>query len=145
MTEKERKFGLGVLILFFNKDFSKILLLKRNEEKRKRNKADWGLVGGRVELGEKLVDSCIRECKEEIGVNLKPKDLTFIDIKENPFLTEVHHAVWFIYFAKLNEKEKIILNAESDESGWFSIEKLPERMIDSPESIRKLVQKARKI
>ena len=80
----DRKFGLGVVICIFNRDFSKILLLKRNEEKRNKNKADWGNVGGKVGLGEKLVNACIRETKEEIGVTLNPEKLIIIvpDIKE---------------------------------------------------------------
>jgi 8-oxo-dGTP pyrophosphatase MutT (NUDIX family) len=54
MENKDRKFGLGVIMLILNRDLSKILLLKRNAEKRARNGLDWGNVGGRVELGEYL-------------------------------------------------------------------------------------------
>jgi ADP-ribose pyrophosphatase YjhB (NUDIX family) len=139
----ERKFGLGVLVLIFNKEFSKILLLKRNEEKRKKNNADWGFVGGRVELGEKLLDSCIREVREETNLHLNQNDLILIDIKENPFLTEIHHAIWFIYSIGIEEKEKITLNSESEEYGWFDIEKLPERMIDSLEEAKNLIKKVK--
>jgi hypothetical protein len=38
--EKPTRFGLGVFVCIFNRDFSKILLLKRNEEKRKTWDAD---------------------------------------------------------------------------------------------------------
>ena len=63
---ENRKFGLGVIVCIFNRDFSKMLLLKRNKEKRKLNKADWGNAGGRVELGERLVNACVRETKKKI-------------------------------------------------------------------------------
>src|SRR3989344_8844151 len=118
---ENRKFGLGVIMCVFNRDFSKIFLLKRNEEKRNKNKADWGNVGGRVELGEKLIDACIREAKEEIGVNLNPEKLKLIEIKETPYLTDVFHAIHFVYATTLDENEEITLNEESDECKWFKL------------------------
>jgi len=140
----ERKFGLGVLICVFNRDFSKILLLKRNQEKRNKNKADWGYVGGRVEFGEKLSDACIREAKEEIGVILNPEKLKFIEIKESPFLSDVFHAIHFVYATILNENTKIIINNESDEYNWFNIDNLPDKMLDSKEDIARLTILAKK-
>ena len=145
---EDRKFGLGVIICIFNRDFSKILLLKRNEEKRKGNKADWGNVGGRVELGEKLVDSWLREAKEEIGVDLNPKKLKLIEVKETPYLTDIFHAIHFVYAAILDENEKIILNFngdyESDEYKWFNLKELPDKTLDLKEDLIKLSIVAKK-
>ena len=140
----ERKFGLGVVICIFNKDFSKILLLKRNEEKRKKYKADWGNVGGRVELGEKLIDACLREAREEIGINLNSKNLKFLEIDENPYLTEIFHSIHFIYATTLDEDERIEINYGSDEYNWFKLDNLPKSMIDKPEKIRRFAKLARK-
>ena len=144
----DRKFGLGVIVCLFNRDFSKILLLKRNEEKRNRNKADWRNVGGRVELGEKLVDACLREAKEEIEVNLNPEKLKLIEVKETPYLTDIFHAIHFIYAGILDENEKIILNFndehESDEYKWFNLKELPDKTLDPKEDLIKLSIMARK-
>lgn len=146
---EDRKFGLGVIVCLFNRDFSKILLLKRNEEKRKRNKADWGNVGGRVELGEKLMDTCLREAKEEIGIDLNPERLKLIDIKETPFLSEIFHAIHFVYAGILDETEKIILNFngefESEEYKWFNLKELPDKTLDPKEDIIKLSIAAKKL
>jgi len=57
---ENNKFGLGVIVCIFNRDFSKIFLLKRNKAKRDLNKADWGNPGGRVDWGEKLAETCVR-------------------------------------------------------------------------------------
>lgn len=145
----ERKFGLGVIVYVFNKDFSKILLLKRNEEKRNRNKADWGNVGGRVELGEKLIDACLREAKEEIGIDLNSKKLKLIEIKETPYLTDIFHAIHFVYATILDEKEKIILNFngnnESDEYKWFKLKELPDKTLDKKQDIIKVADKSNKM
>jgi ADP-ribose pyrophosphatase YjhB (NUDIX family) len=144
----ERKFGLGVVICIFNRDFSKIFLLKRNEEKRKKNKADWGNVGGKVELGEKLIDACVREANEEIGVKLNPNMIKLLEVTETPFISEVYHAIHFIYATVLDEDEKIILNFngehESDEYGWFDLNKLPDKMLDPKEEIKRYSELAKK-
>lgn len=140
---EDRKFGLGVIVCVFNRDFSKILLLKRNEEKRKRNKADWGNIGGRVELGEKLIETCLREAKEEIGVDLNPEKLKLIEIKETPFLSEIFHAIHFVYATILDEKEEINLNNESEEYKWFGIRDLPNKMLDTKGEIIRLGKIAR--
>ncbi|MFA5258893.1 MAG: NUDIX hydrolase [Candidatus Pacearchaeota archaeon] len=140
----DRKFGLGVIVCIFNRDFSKMLFLKRNEEKRKRNNADWGNVGGRVELGEKLIDACIREAKEEIKVDLDPEKLKLIEIKETPYLTEIFHALHFVYATILDEDEKITINSESDEYKWFDVNNLPEKTLDSKDDLIKLSNIAKK-
>ena len=145
----ERKFGLGVIVYVFNRDFSKILLLKRNEEKRNRNKADWENVGGRVGLGEKLIDACLREAKEEIGIDLNPNKLKLIEVKETPYLTDIFHAIHFVYATVIDEKEKIILNFngdhESDEYKWFNLKELPDKTLDKKEDIIEIANKAKKI
>ncbi len=145
MEKIDRKFGLGVFICVFNRDFSKILLLKRNEEKRKRSGADWGNVGGRVEFGETSVQACVRETREEIGVKIKPERLKLVEVKETPYLSDIFHAIHFVYATILDEDEKIILNFngdnESDEYNWFDIENLPDKMIDSKEDIFKWLEK----
>jgi len=123
--------------------------LKRNEEKRNRNKADWGNVGGRVELGEKLIDACLREAKEEIGVDLNPKKLKLIEVKEAPHLTDVFHAIHFVYATIIDEDEKIILNFngnhESDEYKWVKLTNLPDKTLDKKQDIIETANKAKEM
>lgn len=143
---ENRRFGLGVIVCIFNIDFSEILFLRRNKAKRNLNKADWGNLGGRVEWGEKLIDACVREVKEESGINLDPKQLKLLDIKEtteNPIAPTVHF-LQFIYATRIDKTEEIILNEESEEYGWFNLKELPERILDSKEYLIKLSIMAKK-
>lgn len=139
------KFGLGVFTLIFNKDFSKIFLLKRNEEKRKKFDADWGNVGGRVELREHSIDAGIREAREEAGLILEKNKVKLIDILEHPNFTPRHHSVHFVYATSIAESTPIIINDESDEYAWFDLKDLPNRMIDKKEDIIAWASKAKEI
>ncbi len=133
-------FSLGVFVCFFNRDYSKILLLYRNEEKRNKHGADWGNVGGAVEPGETSAQGAIREIDEEIGLELKESDLRLLAVREAPKYKPGLQALQFVYATTVDENVKITLNAraptlESDSYKWFDVTALPERMLDTKEDI----------
>ena len=137
---ENNKFGLGVFTCVFNTDYSKILLLFRNSEKRKRWGADWGNVGGVVEFGETTLQACIREIMEEIGVKMNKSNLKLIYVKETLKFMPHLQAVHFVYAASIDENTKILLNAksstvESERYEWFSVSNLPKKMFDSEDEI----------
>ena len=135
-------FGLGVVLLVLNRDMTKILLLKRNKAKRKKWGYSWGNVGGRTELGELMLDACIREAREEIGLKLRKKDVKLFAIKESPCFTPEVHAMHFFYFTKIDENTRVCINCESDKCAWFSVNKLPKDIIDADlANLIKLVRK----
>ena len=137
--------GLGVFVIIFNPDFSKVLFLKRNEEKRKRWNATWGNVGGKLEKREYSLDGILREAREEIGIDLDKSKIKFIHAKEDPNFTDSVHAVHFIYATTLDESTSIKINSESDEYKWFSINNLPDSMLDKPAFIMEIREKAMEI
>lgn len=143
---ENNKFGLGVIVCIFNRDFSKIFLLKRNKAKRDLNKADWGNPGGRVEWGEKLAEACAREVKEESGIDLDPKQLKLLEIKEiteNPIAPTVHF-LQFVYATKVEKMDEVVLNEESEDYGWFNLKELPDKTLDKKEDLIKLSIDAKK-
>jgi len=141
----DKVFGLGVFVCTFNSDFSKILLVKRNEEKRKKWNADWGNIGGKIEFGETSMDACIREAKEETGLNLNKNNIKLLYVKETPHFLEAVHALHFVYATAIDEKEKITVNNEADGYQWFDVINLPDRMIDKKEDILQINKLAKKI
>ena len=127
--EKPARFGVGVFVFIFNKEFSKILLIRRNAEKRKKYGFSWGTPGGKLELGEYSIDGAVREIGEETGINLDKKSVKLLEMIELPNFTNDVHGFAFKYGAIADEKVKVRLNKESDGHKWFSINNLPEDRI----------------
>lgn len=63
MGRKEDCFHLGVKALIFNEK-NKMLLLERHHPSKKMY---WDIPGGRLLRGESLIETLIREVKEETG------------------------------------------------------------------------------
>lgn len=142
---EKKRFGVGIFVVLFNKEFSKILLVKRNEEKRKKWGADWGNVGGKLEFGEYSADACVREAAEEIGIKLDPKKIKLMEVKERPNFYEDVHGFHFAYAGFLDETAKIKINDEADEYKWFNLNDLPESMLDPKEELIAFAEKAKKL
>lgn len=133
---KIKDMGRAVFLIIFNKDFSKILLLKRNIQKRNYWGVSWGNVGGKIDPGESSMEAIIRESFEEICVNFNKKDLKLLHIKEIPHAREKWHPIHFFYGASIDEDNtQISLCNESEDYSWFDLDNLPEDMFDSKEFI----------
>lgn len=80
----------------------------------------WEFVGGKVEKGETDSEALIRECREEIDVELKVNDL-FIDlVHEYPDIT-VHLS---LYNAEIAEGEPKML--EHNDIKWITPAEIPQ-------------------
>lgn len=114
--------GLGVLILNENEE---ILLEKRSDN------GLYCLVGGGVDLGEKVIDGAKREIKEEIGLDIE--DLHFMGVKsgEEEMLLypngDLTYYVDFFFYCHIDSKKQIpvISDDESTELRFFALDKLP--------------------
>lgn len=90
--------------LFIARSTNRYLFLLRNDDTYSNT---WGLVGGRVEKDEQIIDCLNREISEEVGVipnmiKIIPLDLytsqdekfeyhTFVCIVENEFIPDLNH------------------------------------------------------
>ncbi len=98
----------------------KVLICRRNIEPRK---GEWCLPGGRVNLGETLGETVLREAKEELGIEVKIERQigTFDSI-----LPQQHYTATAYLVTPVNDEE-IKLNEEHIEYKWVeSVDELSE-------------------
>ena len=80
--------GVGAVIIADDK----VLIVKRAHDPRK---GEWSLPGGRVKLGESLIDATQREIREETGleVNVGPLVELFDRVHRHDGLIEYHFVI----------------------------------------------------
>ena len=96
----------------------KILIAKRNQEPGKNK---WALPGGFIESNENPEKACLRELKEETGVEGKIIKLVGV----YPRKTKIYGSLIVIGYAIRVFKEDISVNSELKEAKFFSREDLP--------------------
>lgn len=87
---------------------------------RKRGTEKFMFPGGKPELGESVLDTAIREVKEEIGIGLEAKQLTQIGVYEAPAANEAKHTVVATVFTYDGDTIEPQMAAEIAELSWVS-------------------------
>ena len=126
------RLGVGLLIFRSNK-----LLLERRSDCNK-----WGLIGGGVEIGEKVEDAAIRECFEETALRLNIENLKFFglysdinDFRVIKYPDSCFHAIDLIYSYELKENNvNIKKSEESFEISFFSLNNIPQNIVPPAKS-----------
>lgn len=133
---KRIKFLLGTTVILFNERLNKVLMMRRNSNK-KLAPGIWANIGGKIEWAESTLDAAAREVWEETGFRIKPKDLRFVTYSER-----VGHGLMMIYAAKVKEAPPK-MTKEHSHAEWFKIDKLPKPRIKDPieEARRVLMEK----
>lgn len=67
MTQQDHPW-IGVDAIILNEDKTKVLLIKRGS---KTYHGMWGFVSGKVEWGEEIAETVIREAKEEVNLDIE--------------------------------------------------------------------------
>ena len=123
MENKNVRAGVGILLI---KD-DKVLLGKRNADPRKASSElhgedTWTPPGGKMEFGEKIIDSVKREILEETGV--KAKDIELISIT-NDIVPDSHFVTLGFLCKNFEGQPKVMEPEEIVEWKWFSLDNLP--------------------
>lgn len=95
----------------------KILLLHRQDHKPQGN--TWGVPAGKVDAGENILESMIREIHEETGFLLPSSQISYFKkvFVKYPDIDFIYH----IYHTVLNQKPSVIINnAEHKDFKWVS-------------------------
>ncbi len=121
--------GVGVMILKDNK----ILLGLRHYDK---NKADselhgentWMMPGGKVDFGEKLADTAVREIKEETSLKIKKEDLKLFSVSDDIIPDDAHFVTIGFLCEKFEGEPKVMEPDEIIKWQWFPFDSMPENM-----------------
>ena len=131
MGELKHRFVLlqdGAAAVILN-DKKQILLQSRADRDK------WGLPGGCQELGERFVDTVIREIKEETNLDVNVSDLKLIDIvsgssRRNDYPNGdvvINNTVLYMTDKYTGELK---WDSESKDMRFFDLDKLPENLND---------------
>ena len=109
---------ISVLLLPIKKN--KIFLIKRANTGWEDGK--WSIPGGRVEIGDSIMESAIRELKEEVAIEIKKQDLELVHVEyiKDKFIN---------FFFSFTPNNTNIIPQEEDkvsDYGWFDLNNLPE-------------------
>ena len=105
-----------ISVLIYN-DQHDILIQKRSANKRSYPNR-WALLHGHVEEGETVEVAAVRECKEELGIEVEMSELHPFTTIEN---SETHATYYFYVRFNKNEAEFILQKEELSQVKWCSI------------------------
>lgn len=115
---------IASLYLFLIED-GKILLQRRY--KTGYEDGNYGVPSGHLEEGESLTEGLAREVKEEINIDIKPKDAKLVQVmhrKESDIRLD-----FFFVTKRYSGKPKNVEPNKCDDLQWFPLEELPTNTI----------------
>jgi 8-oxo-dGTP diphosphatase len=116
--DKVIKIGCEILVI----KEGKLLFGKR---KNTFGEGSWGLPGGHLEYGEKLVDAAKRELEEETGI--KEGDLELVAIVDDP-REDQHYLHVAFELDNFTGEVKLMEPEKCEEWKFFSLEELPDNI-----------------
>lgn len=130
-TIQEDCFHLGVKALIISND-KRILLLERDHPVKKKY---WDIPGGRLQKGETLKDTLIREVKEETGwavQEIQPFAMVLSDIRIETPQQDVG-LIFSIFLCKTATLFHPVLSEEHVNFGWFSPKETIQKLAHYPQ------------
>lgn len=129
--EKIIKVGVGVMI----KDGNKILLGHRSAKRKDTGGIyepdTWTLPGGKQEYDETVIETAIREIKEETNLDIKNPEVYSVS---DDFQSDRHFVTVEMITSDYKGKVKIMEPEKEDEWKWFDLDDLPKN-IYSPSKV----------
>jgi nucleoside triphosphatase len=114
----DKQFPKIVVGCFILNDQGEILLCKSHKWP-----GLWVVMGGHIEWGESISDACIREVKEEVGLNVEFSRI--IEVAEFIFDPSFHEQKHFVALQSechvVGDSDPKIDNDEIQEARWFSL------------------------
>lgn len=118
------------IILQEKDDTIQILLHRRKNTGYQDGKWDIA-ASGHVDEGETAKMAVVRECAEELGIDVKIKDLSFVHLSHRVSNTggRTYYDIYFVV-NKYHGIPKVIEPDKCSELRWFKIDDIPNEIID---------------
>lgn len=117
---------IGSAYLFLVED-GKILLQRRFQTGFEDG--NYGVPAGHMDGNETPRQACVRECGEEIGISLKPEDLTVVHTMYRKAAND-ERIDFFMTTSRFDGEVRNMEPHKCDELKWFPLDALPENTID---------------
>lgn len=112
------KSGMSVVACYIEND-GKFVMLHRHPHKSNGDR--WGLPAGKIDLGETMYESMVREIREETGIEIQENDLNYFDslfVRHEDRDFEYH-----MFSTQLKGKQEIVLSeSEHKDFVWTTPE-----------------------
>lgn len=108
--------GVGALI--YARSTNRYLFLLRTKS---RHAGSWGIVGGKIDAGETVIQGLVREIQEEIGANYADKK--FIPLET--FTADNKKFVYYTFVVGIDEEFVPTLNDEHRGYCWVGLDDHP--------------------
>ena len=109
-------------VLFFNKDRTKTLLFKRQNDPLK---GVYFSIGGRLQKNEMFLNCALRQNLLEAGIDIKINEIFFGGVQEEIHPNSIFEGVSYhavdIFYGYVLEDEKIELDKQHSDYRWFSV------------------------
>jgi len=120
----------AVFPLILKNENTGVQILLHRRENTGYQDGKWDIAGsGHVDKNETAKAAVIRECKEEIGIDVKLEDINFVHLSHRLSKDRIYYDIYFTI--KSYTGTPIIMEPDKcSQMEWFLIDNLPDDIID---------------
>lgn len=110
-----RSMAVAVFVFAKDKDGDWCVLGSERGKEAADYQGYWNSVCGYLDYNERIADAASRELKEEVGIDIKPEDLTFVSYNDDPAENRQNVTFRFCCFVKDKKTEDFKFSHKGNE------------------------------